>query len=163
MGNRPPRPYFARLDSRRDLEKQMASRIVQYICAESDEDGRVTYMAMYHSLHGNRYRNVRGRDLWDEALKYLSRTVCRKHGLIWLDTKRFVPDLPPPYKPVRKFMPRKRKPQTSWYKDVAARAQVNNLVFSEQIEADKQRPKWRGQADTKKAPFRESMTMDRHL
>jgi hypothetical protein len=89
--------------------------------------------------------------------------VCRKHGLIWLDTKRFVPDLPPPYKPVPKFMPRKRKPQTSWYKDVAARAQVNNLSVSEQIEADKQRPKWRGQADTKKAPFRESMTMDRHL
>jgi hypothetical protein len=33
---RPPRPYFARLDPRRDLKKQMASRMVQFLRAESD-------------------------------------------------------------------------------------------------------------------------------
>jgi hypothetical protein len=136
---RPPRPYFARLDCRKDLEKQIASRIVQYICAESGEDGRAIYMAMYHSLHGNRYRSVHGRDLWAEALKYLSRTVCRKHGLIWLDTKRFVPDLPPPYKPPPKLkQTRKRKPRTAWYRDVAIRAEKSGLSISEQIAADRQ-------------------------
>jgi hypothetical protein len=85
---KPPRPYFARLDPRKDPEQQIASRIVQYISVESDEDGRVVYMTMYHSLHGNRYRNVRGRDLWAEALRYLGRSVGRKHGLIWLNKKR---------------------------------------------------------------------------
>jgi hypothetical protein len=61
---KPRRPYFARLDPGKYPEQQIASRIVQYVSAESDEDGRVGYMKMYHSLHGNRYRNVRGRDLW---------------------------------------------------------------------------------------------------
>jgi hypothetical protein len=134
---KPPRPYFARLDPRRDLKKQMASRIVQFICAESNEDGRVVYMKMYHSLHGNRYRKVRGRDLWAEALKYLSRAVCRKHGLIWLDQKRLVPDLPAPYKSAPKFKPRKRKPRTAWYQAVASRAAENGLTITEQIETDR--------------------------
>ena len=135
---KPPRPYFARLDPRNDLNRQIASRIVQYISAESDEVGRVRYMRMYHSLHGNRYRNVRGRDLWAEALKYLGRSVCRKPGLIWLNEKRVVPDLPSPYKPLPKLIPRKRKPRTAWYKDVALRAEQNGLSISEQVEADRQ-------------------------
>jgi hypothetical protein len=29
--------------------------MVQFLCAESDEGGRVDYLKMYHSLHGNRY------------------------------------------------------------------------------------------------------------
>jgi hypothetical protein len=28
---RPPRPYFARLDPRKDLKKQVAARIAQYL------------------------------------------------------------------------------------------------------------------------------------
>jgi hypothetical protein len=134
---KPPRPYFARLDRRKDLNRQIASRIVQYISAESDEVGRVGYMRMYHSLHGNRYRNVRGRDLWVEALNYLGRSVCRRHGLIWLNEKRTVPDLPSPYKPLPKFKPRKRKPRTAWYQDVARRAEENGLSISEQIAVDR--------------------------
>ena len=55
-----PRLYFARLDPPKDLKKQMASRIIQFLCAESDEDGRVGCMRMYHSLHGNRYRDRNG-------------------------------------------------------------------------------------------------------
>jgi hypothetical protein len=134
---KPPRPYFARLDPRKDLKKEMASRMVQFLCAESDEDGRVVYMKMYHSLHGNRYRNLRGEDVWAEALKYLGRAVRRKHGLIWLDSKRVVPDLPSPYKPLPKFTPRKRRPKTAWYKDVASRAEENGVGITEQIAADR--------------------------
>jgi hypothetical protein len=40
-----PRLYFARLDPRKDLKKQMASRMVQFLCAESDEDGRQLHLA----------------------------------------------------------------------------------------------------------------------
>jgi hypothetical protein len=43
---KPPCPYFARLDPRKDLKAQRASRMVQFLCAESDEDGRVVYMRM---------------------------------------------------------------------------------------------------------------------
>lgn len=51
---KPPRPYFARLDPGKDLKKQMPSPMVQFLCAESYEDGRVIYMRMYHFLHGNK-------------------------------------------------------------------------------------------------------------
>jgi hypothetical protein len=135
---KPPRPYFARLDPTKDLKKQMAARIVQFLCAESDGDGRVIYMKMYHSLHGNRYRDRNGEDVWAEALKYLRQAICRKHGFIWIDRTEIVPDLPSPYKLVPKFTQRKRKHQTKWYKDVAERAQANELSISEQIEADRQ-------------------------
>jgi hypothetical protein len=134
---KPPRPYFARLDPRKDLKTQMASRMVQFLCAESDEDGRVVYMLMYHSLHGNRYRDRNGEDIWAEALKCLDGVVRRKHGFIWLDNKRVVPDLPSPYKPLPKITPRKRRPRTAWYKEVASRAEENGLSISEQIVADK--------------------------
>jgi hypothetical protein len=133
----PPRPYFARLDPGKDLKKQMASRMVQFLCAESDEDGRVVYMRMYHSLHGNRYRDRNGKDVWAEALKYLGRAIRRKHGFICLDSRKKVPDLPPAYKPPPKFTPRKRRPKTAWYKDVASRAEQNQLSVSEQIAADR--------------------------
>jgi hypothetical protein len=106
---KPPRPYFAHLDSRKNLKEQMASRMVQFLCAESDEDGRVVYMRMYHSLHGGRYRDRNGEDVWAEALKYLGRAIRRKHGLMWIDRSRMVPDLPSPYKPLPKFTPRKRR------------------------------------------------------
>ena len=52
---KPPRPYFARLDPQKDLTKQMTARIVQYLTAESDENGRVVYMVLYHGAHGERY------------------------------------------------------------------------------------------------------------
>jgi hypothetical protein len=137
--NRPPRPYFARLDLRRDLKKQMASRMVQFLCAESDEDGRVVYMRMYHRLHGNRYRDRKGEDVWAEALKYLGRAIRRKNGLIWLDGTKVVPDLPPPYKPLPKLKhTRKRKPRTAWYRDVALRAEKGGMSISEQVAADRQ-------------------------
>jgi hypothetical protein len=135
---KPPRPYFTRLDPGKDLEKQMASRMVQYLCAESDEDGRVIYMRMYHSLYGNRYRDRNGANLWAEAPKYLGRTIRRKNGLMWLNRTKLVPDLPPPFKPIPKFTPRKRKPRTAWYKDVALRAEENGSSISEQIAADRQ-------------------------
>jgi len=122
---RPPRPYFARLDPGKDLKKQMASRMVQFLCAESDEDGCVIYMRMYHSLHGNRDRDRNGEDLWAEALKYLGRAIRRKHGLMWIDGKRMVPDLPSPYKPMPKFSSRKRRPKTPWYKAFTLTTPVN--------------------------------------
>lgn len=112
--------------------------MVQFLCAESDEDGRVVYMRMYHSLHGSRYRDRNGEDVWAEALKYLGRAIRRKRGLISMDGKRMVPDLPTPYKPAPKFKPRKRKPRTAWYKDVALRAEENGLSISEQIDAYRQ-------------------------
>ena len=119
-----PRPYFARLDPRKDMNKQIASRIVQYIAAHGDENGRVVYMDMYHSLHGARYRDWIGHDLWAGALRYLGRAVRRKHGFIWLDRgTKLISDLPSPYKPMSKFKPRKRKPRTAWYQDLAARAE----------------------------------------
>jgi len=62
---KPPRPYFARLDPRKDLTEQIAARLVQYLAAESDENGRVVYMVLYHSVHGERYRDWNGRDLWN--------------------------------------------------------------------------------------------------
>ena len=117
---KPPRPYFARLDPRRDLTEQIAARIVRYLAAESAENGRVEYMVLYHSVHGERHRNWNGRDLWKEALEYRARSICRAHGLIWIDRTKMVPDLPSPYKPLPKFSPRKRRPTTVWYKDVAA-------------------------------------------
>jgi hypothetical protein len=135
---KPPRPYFARLDPRKDLTKQVAARIVQYLAAESDETGRAVYMVLYHSVHGERYRNWRGRDLWAEALQYLGSSIRRTNGLIWLDEKRMIPDLPSPYKPLPKFTPRKRRPRTAWYKEVASRAEENGLSISEQIVADRQ-------------------------
>jgi hypothetical protein len=49
-----------------------------------------------------------------------------------------VPDLTSPYKPLPKFTPRKRRTKTAWYKDVAARAEQNQLSVSEQIAADRQ-------------------------
>ena len=61
---KPPRPYFARINPNKDMKKQVASRIVQYIAAHGDESGRVAYMAMYHSLHGSRYCDRDGHDLW---------------------------------------------------------------------------------------------------
>jgi hypothetical protein len=134
---KPPRPYFARLDPRKDLRKQVAARIVQYLAAESDESGRVVYMVLYYSVHGERYRNWNNRDLWAEALEYLGRSIRRAHGLLWLDRARMVPDLPSPYKPLPKFTPRKRRPKTAWYKDVASRAEQNQLSVSEQIAADR--------------------------
>ena len=134
---KPPRPYFARLDPRKDLTKQIAARIVQYLTAESDENGHVVYMVMYHSIHGERYRDWNGRDLWAEALEYLGRSIRRKHRFIWLDIRKKVPDLPPPYKPLPKFTPRKRRPKTAWYKDVASRAEQNQLSVSEQIATDR--------------------------
>jgi hypothetical protein len=105
--------------------------------SESDGDGRVVYMVLYHSVHGERYRNWDGRDLWVEALEYLGRSIRRVHGLIWLDRARMVPDLPSPYKPIPKFTPRKRRPKTKWYKDIAARAEQNQLSVSEQIAVDR--------------------------
>src|ERR1700730_5095310 len=85
---KPPRPYFARLDPREDLKKQMASRMVQFLCAESNENGRAVYMRMYHSLHGSRYRDRNGEDLWAQTLKYLGRAIRRKHGFICIDRTR---------------------------------------------------------------------------
>jgi hypothetical protein len=70
-------------------------------------------------------------------LKYLGRSIRRNHGFIWLDSRKKVPDLPSPYKPLPKFTPRKRRPKTPWYKDVAARAEQNQLSISEQIAADR--------------------------
>lgn len=92
-------------------------------------------MRMYHSLHGGRYRDRNGEDVWAEALKYLGRAIRRKHGLMWIDRARMVPDLPSPYKPLLKFTPRKRRPKTAWYKDVASRSEQNQLSVSEQIAA----------------------------
>jgi hypothetical protein len=136
---KPPRPYFARLDPSRDMKKQIAARIVQFIAAHHDGDGRVVYMAMYQSLHGARYRNWNNYDLWAEALRYLGRAVRRNHGFIWLDRgTRLISDLPSPYKPLPKFKPRKRKPRTNWFNDVVRRAEANGLSVSEQIAADKQ-------------------------
>jgi hypothetical protein len=105
---KPPRPYFARLDPRRDLTEQIAARIVQYLAAESDESGRVVYMVLYHSVHGERYRDWNGRDLWAEALKYLAPSIRRECGFIWLDCETTVVcSLPWPYKPEPKFKPAK--------------------------------------------------------
>ena len=103
----------------------------------SDEDEPVDYMKMYHSLHGNRHRDRNGEDLWAGALCYLGRAIRRKHGFIWLDATKTFPDLPPPYKPVPKFTPRKRKPGTLWYKDIASRAELNGWSISEQVESDR--------------------------
>jgi hypothetical protein len=89
------------------------------------------------SLHGNRYRDRNGEDLWAEALKYLGRAIRRKHGLIWIDKARMVPNFPWPYKPLPKFTLRKRRPRTAWYKEVASRAEENGLSISEQIAADR--------------------------
>jgi hypothetical protein len=137
---KPPRPYFARLDPRKDMKKQIASRIVQYIAANDEENGQVVYMVMYHSLHGNRYRDRDGHDLWGEALRYLGRAVRRGHGCVWLDREtRLISDLPSPYKPLPKFKPRKRKPRTAWYQAVASQAEANGLSISEQIAADRTR------------------------
>jgi hypothetical protein len=71
---------------------------VQYLAAERDESGRVAYMVLYHSVYGERYRNWNGRDLWAQALESLGRSIRRKHGFIWLDSRKKVPDLPSPYK-----------------------------------------------------------------
>ena len=60
-------------------------------------------MRMYHSLHGNRYRDRNGKDVWADALKYLGGAIRRKHGLIWIDGQTMVPDLPSPYKPIPKM------------------------------------------------------------
>ena len=82
----------------------MAARIAQYLAAESDENGRGVYMTIYHSLHGNRYRDRHGQDLWAEALTYLGRAVRHENGFIWLDQEaRLISVLPPPYKPAPKF------------------------------------------------------------
>jgi hypothetical protein len=55
-------------------------------------------MTLYHSLHGERYRDWNGRwnghDLWREALDYLGRAVRREHGLIWLDDETKVRSCP---------------------------------------------------------------------
>jgi hypothetical protein len=136
---KPPRPYFARLDPRKDLTEQIAARIVQYVAAESDENGRVVYMVLYHSVHGERFRDWNGRDLWKEALNFLGRSIHREHGLIWLDGTKVVSTLPWPYKykTEPKLKIRNRKPQTKWYKDVALRADENGLSISEQIAADR--------------------------
>jgi hypothetical protein len=136
---KPPRPSFARLDPRRDPTEQIAASIVQYLAAESDENGRVLYMVLYHNVHGERYRNWNGRDLWAEALKYLRGSIRREHGLIWLDCEtNVVSSLPWPYKPEPKLKTRRRKPHTKWYNDVAGRAEISGLSISEQIAADRQ-------------------------
>jgi hypothetical protein len=112
---------------------------VQHLAAESDENGRVVYMVLYYSIHGERYRNWNGRDLWAEALKYLGGSIHRKRGLIWLDRETtVVSSLTWPYKPEPKLKTRRRKPQTKWYKDVAGRAEISGLSISEQIAADRQ-------------------------
>jgi hypothetical protein len=78
-----------------------------------------------------------GGEIDSAYMDYLGRAVRREHGLIWLDDETKAPKLPMPYKPAPTFKPRKRKPQTRWYQDVAARAEANGLGISEQIEADK--------------------------
>jgi hypothetical protein len=88
----------------------------------------------YHSVQGERHRNWNGRDLWKEALEYLARSICRAHGLIWIDRTKMVPDLPSPYKPLPIFSPRKRRPTTVWYKDVAARAQQNSYTLASRLQ-----------------------------
>ena len=110
---------------------------MQYLTAESDENGRVVYMVLYHSVHGERYRDWNGRDLWKEALTFLGRSIRREHGLIWLDGTKVVSALPWPYKPEPKLKIRKRRSQTKWNKDVALRAEENGLSISEQIAADR--------------------------
>jgi hypothetical protein len=75
----------------------------QYLAAESDENGRVVYMVLYHSVHGERYRDWNGRDLWKEALTLLGRSIRREHGLIWLGGTKVVSALPWPYNPEPKL------------------------------------------------------------
>jgi hypothetical protein len=94
-------------------------------------------MVLYHSVHGERYRNWNGRDLWAEALKYLAGSIRHKHGFMWIDSTKVIPDLPSAYKPMPKLTPGKRRLKTAWYKDVAARAEQNQLSVSEQIAADR--------------------------
>jgi hypothetical protein len=111
------------------LPEQIAARIVQYLAAESDEKGRVLYMVLNHNVHGERYRNWNGRDLWAEALKYLRGSIRREHGLIWLDCEtNVVSSLPWPDKAEPKLKTHRRKPQTKWYKDVAGRAEISGLA-----------------------------------
>lgn len=131
---KPPRKYFAHLNPKKDFVKQIASRIVQYLAAEGY---RVRYMCLYHSLHGTRYRDFDGRDIWLEALLLLGIAVRRQHGFIWLDREtRLVSKLPWPYTP--ELRPRKKRPRSRWYLDVAARAEANGLTISEQIAADRE-------------------------
>ena len=44
-----PRPYFVRLNPSKDMKKQIASRIVQYLAAESDEMGAPFICSCTHS------------------------------------------------------------------------------------------------------------------
>jgi hypothetical protein len=91
------RKYFFRLNPRKHLKRQIASRIVFYLAHIST--GPIRYMTIYKNLHASRYRDYLGHDLWVEALEYLGTAISRKRGMIWLEreTKR-VSKLPWPYK-----------------------------------------------------------------
>jgi len=131
------RKYFSPLNPRKNLKRQMASRIVFYLAHIST--GSILYMTLYKNLHASRYRDYSGHDLWAEALEYLGTAICRRRGMIWLEreTKR-VSKLPWPYLRMNRAKPpRKKRPRSAWFDDIARRAEASGLDIKEQIAADR--------------------------
>ena len=131
------RKYFSRLNPRKDLTRQMASRIIHYLA--HIWTGPILYITLYKNLQASRYTDYIGHDLWVEALEYLGGAIRRKRGMIWLEreTKR-VSKLPWPYQRVNRAKPpRKQRARSAWFDDIAHRAEASGFDIKEQIAADR--------------------------
>jgi hypothetical protein len=129
---KPRKPQFARLDHSKNLVKQVASRIVEFL----SHAGPVKNEVLYNALHAYKLRaKYFGRDLWLEALKYLGRSIRIKDGMTELVNEMVSEKLPSPYP--KEKVPRKRKPRTAWFQDVVARAEAAGLPIREQMEIDR--------------------------